>query len=192
MYWIINILNYSKNLKKELNSNIINTLNNQILSIIIEKQIRKNNNINLIYEEKIDEINNDFINEIEIDLYNNIVDLISTFCKIYKNNYITLFEKKYNNNNTLLNICSKLLNIENIENNISDIIFSLSIFTEIIEHCGNNSNKYINNIIIYSINILNNINKFIDYPLLIQTICYLIGVISLKKQLNNNNIINIK
>merc|ERR1712154_45422 len=80
--------------------------------------------------------------------------------------------------------CINLLDVNGAEN---DQILSISMLTEIINHGGNESNKYVSSILKISQHFL--VDNTTSAPLK-QSICYAIGVCATKKCLNRNNLSN--
>jgi len=158
---------------------IISDITEQIETAIRERKLRRELN----EEKSVDLIDTDVEEDVEADLADTIVDLVMKLVTVFGEKYVDIFHK----------FCGKsskeLLRFDGAYGGIlSDQVLGLSMLTEMIHHGGEGKviGEYIRNVVKISQHFLSN-PEGAD-PQLIQSICYAIGIIAMKKGLNVNHI----
>merc|ERR1712001_716371 len=116
------------------NADIISEVTEQIQTAIQERQVRREIND----EKSIDLIDYEIEEDVEADLADTVVDLVTKLVETFGTKYIAIFDKHCGKQ------CINLLDVNGAEN---DQILSISMLTEIINHGGNESNKYVSSIL---------------------------------------------
>lgn len=163
------------------NGQCISDITEQIGVAIKERQDRREIND----EKSMDLLDTEIEYDVEADLADTLVDLITKLIITFGNNFLQIFDKYIGG------LCIELISSLNHDNNNifeEDQILSITMLTEIVRYSGNESNKYNESILKFARFYLPN-HQTISSQIK-QSICYFIGICALKNGLNVNNISN--